>query len=497
MSLPYKSEVMGWSAQQLAEYLRKMNVPGCDDVVLRNSISGSKFVNLSDNDLQKFPKLQAPMISRIRNDISKNNEKKPLFGKKPMPKSHEPVSQPEASTGGGWDDNEFDEDDDYESPYSDDGSNEGDYESPTEDSIGDYEPPPIEPSEDLNLCPSQPIGDGDYIDRIDNRPDRIDNRPPPVVCPRPFVSTKSTLKPPIPGDLSSRRDSSPLRKFPPEPPKVLRDIKPGRGSRSLTGNMNLIERKPRPPDYGAEPHSSLQDRLSTHILRSQPDASDLPTKPKPPGPPPFSINRSNSSAWAPHSRADGPPELPQGKVHKNHTFPLHKNLPPRPEIPGVHPYQADSYRPEHSSASLPPTLPSGFERLTHPAAATSTVDLDSRWYVGKVTRGQAEDCLKQVHKDGAYLVRDSTKQQSNQPFTLMVFYQDKVFNIQIRQQNQQFQLGTGLKAQECFPSVCDIISHYSQSPLVLIDAKNRSSSHQNQCLLSDPAGYYMKRQNWS
>lgn len=48
-----------------------------------------------------------------------------------------------------------------------------------------------------------------------------------------------------------------------------------------------------------------------------------------------------------------------------------------------------------------------------------------------------------------------------------------------------------------FPSVCDIINHYSHSPLVLIDAKNRTSSHQNQCLLSDPAGYYMTGQNWS
>ena len=51
-------------------------------------------------------------------------------------------------------------------------------------------------------------------------------------------------------------------------------------------------------------------------------------------------------------------------------------------------------------------------------------------------------------QDGAYLVRDSTRQQANQPYTLMVFYQDKVFNIQIRQENQQFQLGTGLKVQE-------------------------------------------------
>lgn len=51
-------------------------------------------------------------------------------------------------------------------------------------------------------------------------------------------------------------------------------------------------------------------------------------------------------------------------------------------------------------------------------------------------------------EDGAYLVRDSTQQLDHQPFTLMVFYQDKVYNIQIRQQNQQFLLGTGLKVQE-------------------------------------------------
>ncbi|KAF7206736.1 lymphocyte cytosolic protein 2 [Nothobranchius furzeri] len=455
MSLPYKSEVMGWSAQQLAEYLRKMNVPGCDDVVLRNSISGSKFVNLSDNDLQRFPKLQAPMISRIRNDISKNNEKKPLFGKKPMPKSHEPVSQPEASTGGGWDDNEFDEDDDYESPYSDDGSNGGDYESPTEDSIGDYEPPPIEPSEDHNLCPSQPIGDGDYIDRIDNRP-------PPVVCPRPFVSTKSTLKPPIPGDLSSRRDSSPLRKFPPEPPKVLRDIKPGRGSRSLTGNLNLIERKPRPPDYGGKDKE-----------KSQPDASDLPTKPKPPGPPPFSINRSNSSAWAPPSRSlprSGPPESLCDLIVIRSASLYRADGPP--ELPAL---------PVPGATSSVRSSPSGEPRGSSPGPTSPEVGSPS--CSGSASTPDVDGSSPEVDSSGPDVDGSSPE--------------DKVFNIQIRQQNQQYQLGTGLKAQECFPSVCDIISHYSQSPLVLIDAKNRSSSHQNQCLLSDPAGYYMKRQNWS
>lgn len=55
-----------------------------------------------------------------------------------------------------------------------------------------------------------------------------------------------------------------------------------------------------------------------------------------------------------------------------------------------------------------------------------------------------------VLKDGAYLVRDSVRQLAGQPFTLMVFYQEKVYNIQIRQQNHQFLLGTGLKVQEVY-----------------------------------------------
>uniref|UniRef100_A0A8C2XA95 SH2 domain-containing protein n=1 Tax=Cyclopterus lumpus TaxID=8103 RepID=A0A8C2XA95_CYCLU len=111
--------------------------------------------------------------------------------------------------------------------------------------------------------------------------------------------------------------------------------------------------------------------------------------------------------------------------------------------------------------------------------------------------GQAEGCLKRVNKDGAFLVRDSTRQQANQPFTLMVLYQDKVYNIQIRQHNHNFLLGTGLKVQEFFPSVIGIVGHYSQNPLLLIDAKNRASGQQNQCMLADPAGYQMSRQQWS
>ncbi|XP_027888046.1 lymphocyte cytosolic protein 2a isoform X4 [Xiphophorus couchianus] len=455
-SVPQRSVVMGWSPQQLADYLKRMNLPGCDKVVLKNSISGSRFVNLTDNDLQKFPKLHAPMISKISNEIYKN-EKKGLFSKKSTPKYHEP----EMNVDGGWGEDEFDDeefDDDYESPYSDE--DDRDYESPNDD-----------------------------LD-ADRRDNNVAARgPPPTLCPRPPTSLSA---PParMPGE--SRRDPFPHGRppgnFPSGPPKVCRDIKPGRESRNTQS-----------PVRGHQFNST--DRPGAQSWRTPADASELPRSKPPVLPPPTSsVSRSNSSARvAPPSRFDGHREQTQD-VPKHNTFPLHKNLPPRPGIPG--PQHASSVS---SSASLPHKLQSAIAehrgsisapiRPPPPTAAAGKA-LDPNWYVGKVSRGQAEGCLKKVQRDGAYLVRDSTRQQTNQPFTLMVFYQDKVYNIQIRQHSQQFQLGTGLKAQEFFPSVSDIINHYSQSPLVLIDAKNRSSSHQNQCLLSDPAGYYLE-QSWS
>ncbi|XP_071760232.1 lymphocyte cytosolic protein 2a isoform X1 [Centroberyx gerrardi] len=518
--VPPKSEVMGWSPNQLADYLRRMNLSGSDKVVMKHSMSGSRFVNMSDNDLQKFPKLHAPMISKICTEISKKEERRGLFGKKhTAPKYHEPDTPAEDQ---GWGEDEFDSDDDYEEP--DDRGSVGDYESPTEEfedrggaNDNDYEPPPSEPPEDLphKLCPTLPMGDSDYID---NRNNHMSCRgPPPALCPRPpgpALSTPARL----PVEPSPpRRDHSPhCGGRPPgksEPPLVFRDKKP---SRDRGSNQSPIRGR----------NVNTVDRPGTHPWRPQPEAPDPASWTKPPALTPsssISVSRSNSSARPPPGRFV--PDVRNEQAHdegtapRHHTFPLHsKGALPRAGPPGPPPRQGDS---------LPPSIPStgslqhklsaisvnrsssrvGADRqsarpaaacLPHPPTDSQhNKDLDPRWYVGKVTRGQAEGCLRQVKKDGAYLVRDSTKQLSAQPFTLMVLYQDKVYNIQIRQQQQQYLLGTGLKVQETFPTVCDIISHYSHSPLLLIDAKNRGSGQQNQCLLSDPAGYWLGGQNWS
>ncbi|XP_039882997.1 lymphocyte cytosolic protein 2a isoform X7 [Simochromis diagramma] len=437
--MPSRSDMMGWNPQQLADYLRRMNLSGCDKVVLKHSISGSRFVNLSDNDLQKFPKLHTPMISKLNSEINKKEKRGGFFIKKTS-KYQEPEINSEPQ---GWGEDEFDDefDDDYESPYSDDDGSGGDYESPNDDQDAD---------------------------------NHVSRSQPPAVSPRPPVSTPPSRMP-----MDARRDPSPHcgprppGKLPPEPPQVFRHIKPGRGP----GSNSSPIRGP----------NNTRDRPGGQPWR--PPQEDPPTFTKPPLPS-TNINRSNSHL-SPSSRTERRAQLPD-EVSNSNTFPLSKPL--RPGPPG--PPTGD--RTGSLPHKLQPPMPSGRQSVRPPpSAAGYTQELDPHWYVGKVTRGQAEGCLKRVRKDGAYLVRDSTRQQANQPFTLMVYYQDKVYNIQIRQQNQQFVLGTGLKVQESFPSVSDIISHYSQSPLLLIDAKNRSASQQNQCMLSDPAGYYMGGQNWS
>ncbi|XP_029917454.1 lymphocyte cytosolic protein 2 [Myripristis murdjan] len=115
--------------------------------------------------------------------------------------------------------------------------------------------------------------------------------------------------------------------------------------------------------------------------------------------------------------------------------------------------------------------------------------MDPRWYAGQVTRHQGEVVLKQVNKDGAFVVRDSSKGLSEQPYTLMVLSQGKVYNIQIRNQGNSYSLGSGHWKTESFPGVKEIISHHTRIPLLLIDATDYSAGAKSQCCLLHPAGF--------
>ncbi|MGH0154929.1 UNVERIFIED_CONTAM: hypothetical protein FKN15_071090 [Acipenser sinensis] len=91
-------------------------------------------------------------------------------------------------------------------------------------------------------------------------------------------------------------------------------------------------------------------------------------------------------------------------------------------------------------------------------------------------------------QDGAFLVRDSSKKIADEPYVLVVFYGNKVYNIKIRYllESQQYALGTGLWGNAKFDSISDIIKFYKTFPIILIDGKDQSGTQKEQCILTYP-----------
>ncbi|XP_070621255.1 B-cell linker protein-like [Erythrolamprus reginae] len=107
------------------------------------------------------------------------------------------------------------------------------------------------------------------------------------------------------------------------------------------------------------------------------------------------------------------------------------------------------------------------------------------WYAGSCDRPTAEAALLQFNKNGGFMVRQSSRHSARQPFTLVVFYKNRVYNIPVHYQESsgQFALGKDPKSHELVDSVSSIIKKYSERPLVLIDG---STSAKEQTLLLFP-----------
>ncbi|XP_059378315.1 lymphocyte cytosolic protein 2-like [Carassius carassius] len=403
-SVPSKSEVMGWNSGNLADYLKKLKLLGCDRVVKKSNMSGARFLNMTDKDFKKFPAEHIPFITKICRDINQNNkQKKGLFHRSDhrMPPNQGPNP-------GGWDSDEFDQegsDNDYEEP--DNNECEDNYicaaSCDIEEDVNtddDYEPPPTETPSELptHFRVAKPLGDGDYLDsgpRGSARPPQ-DNRS--ASLPRGLLNFQ-TPKPP------SRTDPSPHRPF--IPPNQLKPSVP------------MVDRSKKP---GSSPLSKK------NIAKPAINQKTLPT--------------ASKSATLPTQR----------------------------------------FNTQHRDEFPPP-----------PVEVNSMMGqgMDPRWYVGQMSRGEAEVSLRQMNADGTFLVRDSSKGCTEQPYTLMVLHQQKVYNIQIRFLGNKdgYSLGTGLNGVANFSSVLDMVAHHMKTPLILIDGMERGAGPTRQCCLMHPAGF--------
>ncbi|XP_011369290.1 lymphocyte cytosolic protein 2 [Pteropus vampyrus] len=505
-NVPFRSEVLAWDSDSLADYFKKLNFRDCEKAVKKYHIDGPRFLNLTENDIQKFPKLRVPILSKLSQEINKNEERRSIFARnvlicetgtqaRGLPGNLCKLCRPCARPC-------WQEEDDYESPNDDqDEEDDGDYESPNEEEEvpveddADYEPPPSNDEDALqnSILPAKQFSNSMYIDRplsgkAPQQPPVPPQRPMATHPPPPAGRSHTPLPPPQPNHEEpsrSRNHKTAKRKKPlfsdkPSPP----------AGRPLGDHSSKIQKPPLPPTM--ERH----DR-----------SSPLPGK-KPPVP---------KHGWGPERRENDEDDVHQRPLPQptplsmsSNTFPSRSTKPsPKHPLPSSHGPGVFSESNSNflQSASLPPYFSQGTGSRLPPRAEgrnfllpvpskprpPSPMEgenlLNEEWYVSYITRPEAEAALRKINQDGTFLVRDSSKKTITNPYVLMVLYKDKVYNIQIRYQeeSQVYLLGTGLRGKEDFLSVSDIIDYFRKMPLLLIDGKNRGSRYQ--CTLTYPARY--------
>nr|XP_028573339.1 lymphocyte cytosolic protein 2 isoform X1 [Podarcis muralis] len=522
---PYRSEVARWSPDELANYFkRQLNFKDCEKVARKYNITGQRFLNMSENDIQKFPKLRMPILSKLSQEINRHEERKSFFPKSRSQTQKVPEN-PEyrQDEGDGW--SSFDEsDDDYESPDDPEHEDGVDYETPNDqdgaEDEADYEPPPSNDDDthrNTLFPPTLIPAASEYIDR------------------HPAERSKISTQPPIP---PKRPESSPV------PPSGGRSPGQPHFLSPSSNNESIREKsiKPFTPPIDRSKKPSLEKSgppFDRDILRS----GKMPLTPqlrkelekiqKPPVPSADSYDRNNAA-----SRRMPPPiknnqiaerktEMEDGNIHHRsvpqpflqcNTFPIRSPKPhskqsllPSKTIPGAESTLSSSgslpphFQPSNigrtasrGPADGRPPLPIPNRPFTHSLNAENEpmdqyhkynqLPLNQEWYAADITRTDAEAALRTINQDGTFLVRDSSTKAADQPYVLMVLYSAKVYNIPIRFQleDKVYILGTSSKGNEDFASVADIIDYFRRMPLRLIDGKDRCS--RKQCLLTYTAG---------
>ncbi|XP_039626640.1 B-cell linker protein isoform X2 [Polypterus senegalus] len=192
-----------------------------------------------------------------------------------------------------------------------------------------------------------------------------------------------------------------------------------------------------------------------------------------------------------HSTANGfSKPIPQPRETRKPAIPTKPkpNFLPRPNILPNKEQKPALSLPTHPKIPQPKQHTSSLTKNSYvlkqnnfPGNGASSTDMEAgvygkNWYASSSDRKIAEEALVKLNKDGSFLVRKSSGQDAKQPYTLVVFYKGKVYNIPVRciQSSHQYALGKEKTGEERFNSVADIIENHQSSPLVLIDSQNNT-----------------------
>uniref|UniRef100_A0A8B9G7A1 B cell linker n=2 Tax=Amazona TaxID=12929 RepID=A0A8B9G7A1_9PSIT len=388
--------------------------------------------------------------------------------------------------------------DDFDSDYENPDDHSEMYVVPSEENPDDsYEPPPSE-QEKKKIPSAFPISRGEYAD---NRTSH--QQLPPISKALPSTPSPATSRPkkpsvpslPLPSECSDDEDNYIVPSF--------KLIKERLLLYSLLLHMIFFLNsyftrfaKPLPsvPAQNTEhSHMHSMTRESPKLDTSR-NILPLPRNRLHPKPVNHSFNNTQESRFP---TGPAPSPLPRGfDMPFNIWFSsdlLQKPCPPSRETLTINeekPTAAERRRGSSQELPLPP-LPSEVPEAANRSLGTSphssississTADQDAgvhskAWYAATCDRKTAEDALYRSNKDGSFLIRKSSGQDSRQPYTLVVFYNRRVYNIPIRfiESTRQYALGREKSGEERFDSVAEIVENHQHSSLVLIDSQNNT-----------------------
>ncbi|CAN9500049.1 unnamed protein product [Ophioblennius macclurei] len=344
---------------------------------------------------------------------------------------------------------------------------------------------PLRPGKQSKQLPPEPTLEGsdeDYIDPDvhtddDNYVEPAEN-PPPSHLPHGIRRTGREL-PMLPPDVVERQPS-------PECYEV-----PDSKENSFTPSANRLCVLPPIKTHPLPPKPSPRINMRSHSPIQEPtcddeyevcDPDDAPSNKPAEGPPPPRFPKPVPRERSPKPPVGPRPEL-KPKAFDSRTLPMGQTLPKPPSKS----FTLDLKRPK---APLPQTAsPKPPERgsvATENASTDQDNDADifrKPWFANTCDRRTADDALCRSNKDGAFMVRKSSGHDAQQPYTLVVFYNSRVYNIPIRfiPGTQQYALGREKIGEEFFSSVTNIIESHQRNPLVLIDSQSNAKDATTLC----------------
>ncbi|XP_012659131.1 B-cell linker protein [Otolemur garnettii] len=447
------------------------------------------------NTMDKLNKITVPASQKLRqlqkmvHDI-KNNEggimnkiKKLKVKAPPSVPRRDYASESPADEVEQWSD---DFDSDYENP--DEHSDSEMYVMPAEENTDDsYEPPPAE-QETRTVHPALPFTRGEYVD---NRSSQRQSPPFSKTLPsKPtWPSAKARLISTLPAPTSLQKPQVPPK------PRGLPEDEADYVVPVEDDDENYIH-----PTESSSPPPEKAPAVNRSI---KPHTSSKPTSP------PGTVSGRNSGAWETKSSSSPAAPSPLPRAGKKPAIPL-KTTPVDSQqkassICEEKPIPAERHRgsSHRLEAAQSPVFPPAQKHIHQkpiplprfPEGGSPTVDGPSPsfspnstiseqeadvhckpWYAGACDRKSAEEALHRSNKDGSFLIRKSSGHDSKQPYTLVVFFNKRVYNIPVRfiEATKQYALGRKKNGEEYFGSVAEIIRNHQHSPLVLIDSQNNT-----------------------